>query len=371
MGAVVDSAGTINQDIMAGTMILVGLFVTFFGARFFKYIVFFVGFLIGAFLTYYSVPIIWSWFKSDVKDDTLLYMSLTVGGLFGVLLVVVYKAAVFSVGAISGAIFSQILWIAVVSNIDTTGKNWISWVQFGVLIVFALLGGWLAFKFVEQVLKAITAFIGGFMFASGIAFFISRLDKSQQRNVVDWVVFFGSYNNYSNLEDVCDIYCIICIIIWLVMFASGCFVQYKLHKKYKRQDKDGEDEETDSEEDSDDRRRRKKRDDSSSDDDSDSESSRKSRRKKKKRRAQPGGIEYDEEVRSEYAGSQYGGSVRQSNRMMHPMEGAEGRAVAPSVAMSNYGANYNSGNFQPAPPPGVARSDQHLNYGQRNAVQYV
>lgn len=149
--SLVDSAGTINQDIMGGTMLIVGCFITFFGARFFKYIVFFVGFIIGAFLTYYSVPIIWSWFKADVQDDTLLYMSLSVGALCGVLLVVVYKAAVFSCGAICGAILSQVLWIAVVSNVDTEGKKWMSGVQVGVLLAFALVGGFLAFKFVEQV----------------------------------------------------------------------------------------------------------------------------------------------------------------------------------------------------------------------------
>lgn len=147
-----DSAGTINQDILAGTLLVVGLFVTFFGARFFKHIIFFVGFLIGGFLTYYSVPIIWGWFDAKVQDDTLLYMSLTIGALCGVLLVVVYKAAVFSCGAICGAIFSQILWIAVVSNVEgTEDKKWMPGVQVGVLVVFAGLGGWLAFKFVEQV----------------------------------------------------------------------------------------------------------------------------------------------------------------------------------------------------------------------------
>eukprot|EP00486_Rosalina_sp_Unknown_P001022 CAMPEP_0201572522 /NCGR_PEP_ID=MMETSP0190_2-20130828/15838_1 /ASSEMBLY_ACC=CAM_ASM_000263 /TAXON_ID=37353 /ORGANISM="Rosalina sp." /LENGTH=407 /DNA_ID=CAMNT_0047998383 /DNA_START=148 /DNA_END=1371 /DNA_ORIENTATION=+ len=403
-----DSAGSINQDILAGTMLVVGLFVTFFGARFFKHIIFFVGFLIGGFLTYYSVPIIWSWFDAKVQDDTLLYMSLTVGALCGVLLVVVYKAAVFSCGAICGAIFSQILWIAVVANVDTEGKDWMPGVQIGVLVVFAGLGGWLAFKFVEQVLKAITAFVGGFMFASGIAYFIGRIDKKNDTNVIDWVIFFGSYKNYTNLEDVCDVYCIVCILLWLVMFAAGCFVQYKLHKKHKRKDHDDDDESdsdySSSEEDSDrsyksGKGRKKKRRDSdedSSSDDSESEESRKSkrRRKKKNRPAAPQN-DYNEPAGSQYggyAGSQYGGSVRQSQRFPQsvqshseyhegPAPGSSYRSQqrlgpsqgqGPQIAMSEYGANYARGASQPRQSdPGYARSAQYENYGNRHAVQYV
>merc|ERR1712228_906817 len=72
---------------------------------------------------------------------------------------------------------------------------------------------------------------GAFLFASGVAYFISRIDASDERNVIDWVVFFGAYQNYANLEEVCDTYCIVCVLLWLVMFATGCFVQYKLFKK--------------------------------------------------------------------------------------------------------------------------------------------
>ena len=135
MGGLLDSAGEINQDILGGTMLVVGLFVTFFGARFFKQIVFFIGFCAGALLTYYAVPIFFGWFGVDLADDTILYMSLTVGALFGILLVVVYKVAVFSCGAICGAIFSQIVWIAVVANIDTPEEDWMAGVQIGALVV--------------------------------------------------------------------------------------------------------------------------------------------------------------------------------------------------------------------------------------------
>eukprot|EP01084_Bolivina_argentea_P219520 372297_1 len=369
--ALIDSAGQVNQDIMAGTMLAVGLFVTFFGARFFKYIVFFVGFIIGGFLTYYSLPIIMGWFQSDVEDDTLLYICLTVGALCGVLLVVVYKAAVFSCGAICGAIFSQILWIAIVANIDTEGKDWLEGAQIGVLVVFALIGGFLAFKFVEQVLKAVTAFVGGFMFASATAFFIARIEIStESRNVIDWVVFFGSYQNYVNFEDVCDTYCIVCMVLWLVLFASGCFVQYKLHKKHKRKDHDDQYESDSEYSGSDDSRARHHKsrkhgdsDYSSSDESSDTESSRTSRKSKRKKRREVDNDsygnynQYDEQMQvGSYHGPRYG---NQSLRMGAPAQNyarSEGFGARPSQpggapprqAMSSYGPG--TGNAQPRGP---------------------
>eukprot|EP01084_Bolivina_argentea_P084680 153101_1 len=379
---VFDSAGQINQDILAATMIAVGLFVAFFGARFFKQIIFFIGFCAGLLFTYYAVPIFFKWFGVTLEDDVILYMSLTVGALVGILVVVIYKVAVFTCGAIAGAIFSQILWSAVIANIKTPEKDYMTAIQIGVLIVFACAGGWLAFKFVEQVLKAITAFMGGFMFASGIAYFIGRIDSSESKNVIDWVVFFGSYKVYNNLDAVCDEWCIICILLWLALFAAGCFVQYKLHKKHKRKDHDDGDSDSEDSSDSDD-----------SDDDSDSENSNKRKKKRKKKRRHSNSSDDEENVPQEanyyepaksqhggyapsYAGSQYGASsARYPNASVASQSAQEGPNIAPSVVMSSYGANYYNGQPQTGPGlgPGVntAHSSQYGSYGQRDQVQYV
>eukprot|EP00485_Elphidium_margaritaceum_P005258 CAMPEP_0202700786 /NCGR_PEP_ID=MMETSP1385-20130828/13948_1 /ASSEMBLY_ACC=CAM_ASM_000861 /TAXON_ID=933848 /ORGANISM="Elphidium margaritaceum" /LENGTH=375 /DNA_ID=CAMNT_0049358051 /DNA_START=68 /DNA_END=1195 /DNA_ORIENTATION=- len=343
-----DKAGQINQDIMAGTMIVCGLFVAFFGARFFKYIVFFIGFLFGAFVCYFGLPIVWSWFDAEIQDDTLMYSSLVVGALCGVLLVVVVKAAVFSVGAICGAVFSQIVWIAIANTVELPDKDWVVGVQIGLLLAFALIGGFLAYKFVEQVLKGVTAFVGAFFFASGVAFFISRLDKSDQRNVIDWVTFFGSHTNYENVEAVCDAYCIVCIFVWVILFAAGVFVQYKLHKKYKRNGEDGEeddDDETDSDDDSAAERKKRKARDSSDDEES-------SRRKTvRPTHLKAVHSDYDHDARSEYAGSEYAMSVRQSHRSSQN---------APSVAMSAYAYNPNA--VSRAPPRQAFSEPGHEGY---------
>ena len=248
------------------------------------------------------------------------------------------------------------------------------------------------------------------MFASGIAYFISRIDKNNDSNVIDWVIFFGSYKNYTNLEDVCDVYCIVCILLWLIMFAAGCFVQYKLHKKHKKKDHDddSDSEYSSSEEDSDRAyksgkgRKKKRRDsdeDSSSESDSESEESRKSKKRRKKKKTpaapqndynEPAGSEYGGYAGS-YAGSQYAGSMRQNRGVFAPQsvqshsEFREGPAPGssyqsarlgqqgqgPMIAMSDYGANYARGQSQPRQDPGYARSAQYENYGNRHNVQYV
>jgi len=369
--ALLDIAGEIDQWILAVTMLVAGLFVAFLGARFFKHIVFFVGFLLGGVLAYYAVPEMFSWFDSSVAADTLLYITLAMGALCGVLLVVVYKAAVFSCGAICGAILSQIIWIGVVSNAEVPDEDYMAGVQVGVLVGAALLGGWLAFKFVEQVLKAVTAFIGGFMFASGVAFCLSELDSADSRNVVDWVVFFGSWQSYRSLDDVCDAYCIVCIVLWLALFAVGCFVQYKLHKTHRRKDHDDDDEEySDS-------------DDSEEDEDGDEESidyeSRKTAKKKKERDI------YEEGPPSEY-GSQFGGaasyagSVRGVNQFGGALVGSAstfgpGSLGAPGQgqAHSEYGASYYNphAQVQMTQQPTKAHSAQYGGYGQRAKVHYA
>ena len=124
---------------------------TLFGARLFKHITFFIGFLLAVFITYYGVPSTLELFGTSIKDDTLLYLSLSVGALTGVLLTGLYNASVFLCGAIGGAIVSQVLWILVVSNADVPDKSYIVGLQIGVLFLFALIGGCITFKFVEQV----------------------------------------------------------------------------------------------------------------------------------------------------------------------------------------------------------------------------
>jgi len=256
------------------------------------------------------------------------------------------------------------LWIFIASNITLPDETWVSGAQIGILFLFAIIGGWLAFKFVEQVLKAVTAFIGGFMFASGLAFFLSYIDGEHSRNVVDWVMFFGSYQNYTNLEDVCDHWCISCVALWLVCFVMGCIVQYKCHRRFKRKDNDDECD-SDSE----------MTEYDYSPENVPTQNSKKAKRKKEKRpKTEQKNVEIHVGMSSEYGypGTRMANHVpSQSSQPDGSMLATGIRPTAPStVAMSEYGANYYSQSPQSL-QPGMGHHSQYENYGQRNDVQYV
>lgn len=221
-------------------------------------------------------------------------------------------------------------------------------------------------------MKAVTAFLGAFMFASGVAYFISRIDTSDERNVIDWVVFFGAYQNYANLDDVCDAYCIVCVILWVVMFAAGLFVQYKLFKKEddgKSKDKDEYETDSsdgDSESESVHKHKKNKRKRSGSSDDSYSDGNSNKRQQQQQQiqmQQQHQYNDYDANNGS-YAGSQYAASSIRQNHNNNPnvLGSYSNGQQPPEVAMSAYeGQNYyNSQNGQPQSAPGQAQSLQYV-----------
>ena len=163
----------LNQDIISGVMIPVGLIFAFFGSKWFKYIIFFVGFVIGGLGTWFLMGDIATIFKFTISDQATLYISLGVGAALGFLLIALYKLSVFVTGAIFGVIISQLLWKVIISLEPDLPQQKV--IQFGLITVFAIGFGLLAFYFVKQVLKIVTAFIGGFFFATAIAYFIERI----------------------------------------------------------------------------------------------------------------------------------------------------------------------------------------------------
>ena len=209
------------------------------------------------------------------------------------------------------------------------------------------------------------------MFASGLAFFLTRapfIENDSARNVIDWVMFFGSYQNYTNLEDVCDIWCIVCVTLWLVCFAAGCFIQYKCHRRFKRKEND-DGYESDSEM-------------TEYDYSPENVPAKRSKKQKKERqRSEDDAVELGMASQIGYAGS-----LRVQNQNHYPLGSqssqpgggallAEGtRPAASTIAMSEYGANYygqNHGQPQYGNAVGMGYQPQYGNYGQRNDVQYV
>lgn len=140
----------INQDIISVTMLCASVIITFFGARFFKYIIFFFGFVVFALLTFILLPQIIVLFGINPSADTILYASLIVGAFCGVLLVVIFKVAVITIGAIFGVLLFQIIWIIFVGVAPLTIPE-PAVIQAIGMVLFAIIGAYIALKLVKQV----------------------------------------------------------------------------------------------------------------------------------------------------------------------------------------------------------------------------
>jgi len=246
LGNVIQSIKQLNKDILALTMLVTGLIICLIGGKYFKHVIFFVGFIVGALIGYYGVPDLLAIFHSTLSDKTLLYFSLALGATVGIICVVIYKASVFTLGATGGVIVGEFVWQFVITYWGNSIPSK-AIVQVSVIIAFAVVFGYLAFKFVEFVLKGVTAFVGSFMFATSLAYWIARIKHDQTTSIIDWIRFFDNKNNVSNITATCDAYCYVCITVWILLFVIGCYVQYSLHKHFKK--KDFEDDLSENEED--------------------------------------------------------------------------------------------------------------------------
>lgn len=160
----------VNQIILAGLLILGGCIITFWGAKLFKQIIFFIGFIAGTLFTYFIMNNI----DIDTSLRIHLLVSCGVGVFIGFICVMIYKMAVFTTGAIAGLIIGQFVWQFTVTNFPNSILMEHSQLYNTIfIIVCALIGGLLAFKCMDIVLRGLTAFIGSFMVSSGIAFFVA------------------------------------------------------------------------------------------------------------------------------------------------------------------------------------------------------
>ena len=160
----------VNQIILASILVLVGCIVTFWGARLFKQIIFFIGFIAGTLFTYFIMNNI------DINTTLRIHLLVSCGvGIFlGFICVMIYKMAVFTTGAIAGLIIGQFLWQFVISNFPNSALMEHAEIYNTItIIVCSLIGGLLAFKMMGVLLRGLTAFIGSFMVTSGIAYFVS------------------------------------------------------------------------------------------------------------------------------------------------------------------------------------------------------
>jgi len=160
----------------------------------------------------------------ELESDVSLYVSLGVGVLGGLILSYAHKLSIFSTGAVAGAVVFQFVYIHVetYTNLDPEYYQYVI-----IVCVWSAICGYIVYKTYKFLLRGITAFLGGFMFASAISYLVKRVSE-EEGGVLDVVEYF----NYKDTR--CDNYwCYLLAGSWLTMFLAGLIHQYSLKNKYK------------------------------------------------------------------------------------------------------------------------------------------
>lgn len=196
----------LHQDafnIIIGLTILVGALQCFFGYRIFKLILGLTGFLIGGVLA----AAIGSSFSQEV---IFILLSGLMGGFIGAaLMVTLYFAGIFLIGAILGSVLGTVLYAVAESQPDPA-----------VLLITAVLVGIIALSFQKFMIIVSTAFGGAWGIIIGIAYFITgviNLSNPEQT--------FSSDGKY--------LYAI--LLCWLALGIAGVINQYRFAAKKETQ----------------------------------------------------------------------------------------------------------------------------------------
>lgn len=219
-------ARAINQDLLAGVMAAASLPMAFYGSSLWNYMVVVIGFLLGGYLTYgllceYGDQI-------GVDEQLTLWLSIGIGVALGVILVYLQKCAIFLFGAIGFTILGNIIYATIAIQL-----NWDNdYVHGGAIILCAIIGGCLMLWIFKQLLKAVTAFVGGYMAASAMSYFIDRYALREDTSFVDVLQFFGDYDNIHQCSDTCTA----CLVTWGVVFVFGLWFQIRGERRRRAND---------------------------------------------------------------------------------------------------------------------------------------
>eukprot|EP00484_Ammonia_sp_Unknown_P008165 CAMPEP_0197061586 /NCGR_PEP_ID=MMETSP1384-20130603/137994_1 /TAXON_ID=29189 /ORGANISM="Ammonia sp." /LENGTH=251 /DNA_ID=CAMNT_0042497291 /DNA_START=77 /DNA_END=832 /DNA_ORIENTATION=- len=211
----------ITEGVLATILIIGGIVVGFYGYKLHKAILFLLGFIAGAFLTYFILNNVGIASDSDFLHYSLL-IAFVIGICTGCLAIAVYNTSVFIIGAICGMIIAQCLWHLIMGWFPNIAKPHIY--NIIIVLLFAVIFGFIAFKFVAVLIKPLTAFIGSYMMMAGSAYFVQKyIVKQDGDNVVDVAQFFEAGNE-------CGTGCYIFLGCWALLFVICLFVQFRVGK---------------------------------------------------------------------------------------------------------------------------------------------
>ncbi|KAJ3346741.1 hypothetical protein HDU83_002686 [Entophlyctis luteolus] len=155
----------VSSAIAGVIAILSGVVFLGFGHRLFKPLLFLGGFYFFAVVTFCIIQNVSYKLQSSISEYVYLILCLIFGVLGGLLLVCVWKLGFFFLGALGGYFLANLLLVALHATITSSVTRWV------ILVVFALVFGFLVLWFELPILIGATALIGSYILFVGIDVF--------------------------------------------------------------------------------------------------------------------------------------------------------------------------------------------------------
>ncbi|DBA03020.1 TPA: hypothetical protein N0F65_003208 [Lagenidium giganteum] len=206
----------VGPSIAAGIAIGLGVVVCFYGYKLLRPVIFACGFVAGglaiAMVLEYAFP-------SSTWIGTASWIGFLIGGVIsGALVLWLYKAGVFIIGALAGALLAFTLNTSILHQIYPSQPD-VTLIL--AIIILALLCGYLALRIEKPVIIVATSFIGADAFVWGIGYFAGKypsaadLQKFRSKDSAgDWVYAIpGAWWAYLTAT--------------IILFLVGLYVQFR------------------------------------------------------------------------------------------------------------------------------------------------
>ncbi|XP_065180984.1 transmembrane protein 198-like [Sycon ciliatum] len=224
------SANTYSSDycIVAAVLTVVGAFFCFFGCRFFKVILFFIGVLLAGglvfFLMFNHLPC-----ETPHFGWVIIGVSAAVGLLAGTATVCLFVVGVFAIGAAAGAL----LMLSFLSVLNSKYIETHQWLPIVLVIALALVFGIIALKLKERfVAIPCTAFIGAVMTTYGLDYYVENAAAVQYT----WLLMEGKSPHLKCVQT-----WVMLTAVWPLLLIAGLLVQcLKTGKKKDEDEEDGD-----------------------------------------------------------------------------------------------------------------------------------
>lgn len=218
-----------NEDILNGIMIVASLPLAYYGSKLKEKLIFVIGFLLAGYGIYLFFTDNDEWLEDhmNIKVDSkaVIACSIIVGLIVGCCFVWTYKKAVFTLGALCGVLGSN-LALSVIAFDSFTPDGYATPMKIAFVVIAAIIAGYMMMKAEKQIMKLITAIIGGFMFGASIGYFIERADGKKDEDIII------SPRKFFNAEDTsiehCDWVCSLALVGWAFISLTGILYQYNM-----------------------------------------------------------------------------------------------------------------------------------------------